>query len=118
MKTLLECEFEYVANPHLMQIYSGFFELHKKGIIRLKAKPTGKATTAPHVLIVTINKKYKVAYDTLDGFSWLSADKEKNLTYFQTNFNVDFYFKRSFHQQLHQYKPTNCQVFPLGLNYN
>ncbi|HYH15821.1 MAG TPA: hypothetical protein VD794_11400 [Flavisolibacter sp.] len=118
MKTLLECEFEYVANPHLMQIYAGFFELHKKGIIRLKARPVGKATSGPHILVVTINKKYKVAYDALDGFSWIIGDKEQNLSYFQNNFKVDFYFKRSFHQQLYQYKPANCHIFPLGLNYN
>jgi hypothetical protein len=118
MKTLLECEMDYVANPHLMQIYSGFFELHKKGIIKLKVRPTGKVTTGPHVLIVNVNKKYKVAYDTLDGFSWIVGDRDQNLSYFQKNFNVDFYFKRSFHQQLLQYKPADCEVFPLGLNYN
>jgi hypothetical protein len=118
MKTLLECEMEYVANPHLMQIYSGFFELQKKGVIDLKVKPTGKVTTAPHVLIVTVNNKYKVAYDTLDGFSWIVGDKDQNLSHFQNSYNVDFYFKRSFHQTLLQYKPANCRVFPLGLNYN
>lgn len=118
MKTLLECEMDYVANPHLMQIYSGFFELQKKGIIKLKVRPTGKSTTGPHILIVKVNNKYKVAYDALDGFSWIVGGKEENLSYFQKSFDVDFYFKRSFHQLLHQYKPANCQVLPLGLNYN
>lgn len=118
MKTLLECEMDYVSNPHLMQIYSGFFELHKKGIIKLKVRPTGRVTTSPHVLIVKVNNKYKVAYDTLDGFSWIVGDKDQNLSYFQKTFNVDFYFKRSYHKILNQYKPANCQVLPLGLNYN
>jgi len=118
MKTILKCEMDYIPHLHLMQIYSGFFELQKKGIVCLKLNPIKKVPKDPPVLIVTINDKYKVAYDTLDGFSWIAGDRTENLHYFQNTFNVDFYFKRSFHHLLLQYKPANCQLFPLGLHYS
>ena len=38
MDKLLACELEYFPNPHLMQIYAGFFELQKLGIIDLSIK--------------------------------------------------------------------------------
>jgi hypothetical protein len=101
-----------------MQIYSGFFELQKRGVLSLKMKPVKQVPKDPPVLIVTVNKKYKVAYDTLDGFTWVVGDRNENLSYFKNTFNVDFYFKRSFHQQLLEHKPNNCHLFPLGLHYS
>ncbi|MGZ5190295.1 MAG: hypothetical protein ACXWCZ_04700 [Flavisolibacter sp.] len=116
MKKLFECELEYVPNYHLMQIYAGFFELEKLGIIDLKLKPIKKPQ--PSIISAIINKKYKAIYDTDDGLTWIIGDEITNLEHFQKTFKADFYFKRSYDPRMQGYKPANCQIFPLGLNYN
>jgi hypothetical protein len=116
-KSLLDCELEYIPSPHLMQLYTGFFELKRQGVINLVIKYKANKGNVP-IIAATINKKYKVIYDTLDGISWIVGDKAANLSYFQEHFDADFYFKRSYHPVLEQYKPKGCTVLPLGLNYN
>ena len=117
MNKLFECEIEYLPNFHLMQIYAGFFELEKMGILDLKLKRT--KPRSPSVVTAIINKKYKVVYDTDDGLTWIQANDIANLEHFQNNYEAaDFYFKRSYDPRMRQYKPKNCEVYPLGLNYN
>ncbi|WP_153303833.1 hypothetical protein [Thermosulfurimonas dismutans] len=71
------------------------------------------------ILEVIIDNKYKVIYDTLDGFNWIEASVEENLEFFKKRFvNVDYYFKRSFSKILYKYAPSNCKIYPLGLNFS
>jgi hypothetical protein len=118
MSKLFECEIEYVPNSHLMQIYTGFFELEKLGVIDLKLKKIKHTSSFIPIINAVIDKKYKVVYDTIDGLSWIPGDESTNLVYFQNSFKTDFYFKRSFDSRMLEYKPENCEVYPLGLNYN
>ena len=100
-----------------MQIYAGFFELEKMGLLDLKLKRTRPRD--PSVITAIINKKYKVIYDTDDGLTWIKGGDIANLEHFQKTFtHADFYFKRSFDRRMEQYRPGNCEVLPLGLNYN
>lgn len=115
---LLECELEFFPNFHLMQLYSGFFELQRKGIIDLRIKPVKETNESLSIITATINKKQKVMYDTLDGLTWIPGDVDTNLSHFQKTYQADFYFKRSFNPRMKDHSPANCQVFPLGLNYN
>jgi len=115
---LLECEIEYFPNFHLMQLYSGFFELQRKGIIDLKIKPIRNNKEAYSIVTALINKKHRVVYDTLDGLTWIPGDVDVNLDYFKKNYDVDFYFKRSYSPLMTEHHHENCKVFPLGLNYN
>jgi hypothetical protein len=116
MNKLFECEIEYLPNFHLMQIYAGFFELEKMGILDLKLIRT--EPRSPSVITAIINKKHKVIYDTDDGLTWIRGNDIANLEHFQNNVEADFYFKRSYDPRMQQYKPKNCKVYPLGLNYN
>lgn len=100
-----------------MQLYAGFFELEKKGIIELQVKRKKLVEDAIPVIEASINGR-KVIYDAMDGFTWTRGSDEENLEYFKTNYNADFYFKRSYHKKLLQYKQPHCHVLPLGLNYN
>jgi len=118
MKKLFECELEYFPNPHLMQIYTGFFELEKLGIIDLKIKKIKQTSSSMPITNVVFDKKYKVVYDTIDGLSWITGDSTTNLNHFQKTVKADFYFKRSYDPRMQEYKPDNCEVYPLGLNYN
>lgn len=118
MNKLFECELEYFPNSHLMQIYAGFFELEKLGIIDLKIKRVKYNSSSIAILNAVIDKKYKVVYDTIDGLSWVPGDDTTNLEHFQKTFKTDFYFKRSFDPRMREYRPENCEVYPLGLNYN
>jgi hypothetical protein len=118
MNKLFECELEYFPNTHLMQIYTGFFELEKLGIIDLKIKRIKHTSSSLPIVNVVVNKKYKLAYDTMDGLGWVMGDEKTNLEHFQKTFNTDFYFKRSYDPRMQEYKPGNCEVYPLGLNYN
>jgi hypothetical protein len=115
---LLECEIEYFPNFHLTQLYSGFFELQRKGIIDLKIKPVKNASSKYSIINALINKKHRVVYDTLDGLTWIPGDVQVNLEHFQKTYDTDFYFKRSYSPLMADYHPANCQVYPLGLNYN
>ena len=51
------------------RLYNLSIELQKKGVVSLKMKPIKNVPKDPPVLIVTVNNKYKIAYDTLDGFT-------------------------------------------------
>lgn len=117
MKEQFECEINYYPSEHLNQIYNGFTMLEKAGIVKLKVKYISGQQTKP-LLKVLVNNKYHVIYDTLDGFNWINGPIEDNLKYFQNNINADFYFKRSFNQNIINYAPNNCKVYPLGLNYS
>lgn len=118
MKTLFQCEIEYKPLPHLMQLYTGFFELEKKGIISLKVVPKKTNKYDAPVINVTVNNKYKVVYDTMDGLIWINGTLEENLKHFQENYKSDFYFKRSYTPTLEAYNNTGGKLLPLGLNYN
>ena len=118
MRKLFHCEIEYMPSPHLMQIYAGFFKLQQEGVIDLVLKPKKYIQRTIPVVQATINKKYKVVYDTQDGLIWINNSVEENLKFFQQNYPVDYYFKRSFHPQMEAYKPDGCKIFPLGFNYN
>ncbi|HVX52224.1 MAG TPA: hypothetical protein VHB48_18840 [Chitinophagaceae bacterium] len=101
-----------------MQIYSGFFELARKGVIKLKVTPIKSTSESIPITNVRINKKYTAVYDALDGLTWIYGDEAANLEHFGKTYNVDFYFKRSFANVLPGYAHEKCRVFPLGLNYN
>ena len=91
---------------HLNQIYAGFIELYKKGIIELTIDKE-IVNTKPLVEVI-INDLYRVIYDTYD-----QGDK-----YYENIDNkiIDFYFKRSFDKEniINKFE----KIEPLGLNYN
>lgn len=118
MSKLFECELEFFPNPHLMQIYTGFFALQKAGIIDLKIKRIKYSDSSIPIINAVINKTYKAVYDTIDGLSWIPGDSDTNLEHFKKTVKTDFYFKRSYDPRMQEYKPDNCEVYPFGLNYN
>ncbi|TKK65015.1 hypothetical protein FC093_21160 [Ilyomonas limi] len=118
MKPLFDCTIEYLKSPHLQQLYTGFFELQKRGIAQLHFTQKNKSADATAITTVIINNKYKVIYDAIDGLSWIKGTEEENLLYFQKNFKADFYFKRSYSPKMLAYAPEGCTVLPLGFNYN
>ncbi len=118
MNAAFDCEIEFLNSPHLLQLYTGFFELEKKGIAKLRFTHKNKSKNALAIASVTVNNKYKVYYDAIDGLSWKKGTKEENLEYFRKTYEADFYFKRSFSPEMQAYAPEGCQVFPLGFNYN
>lgn len=111
----IKCQIEYFESPHLNQIYTGFEILDKQGIINLSYKKSSGNNLKP-ILHVTINDRYKVIYDTLDGFCWNEGSISENLNFF-SRIKTDFYFKRSFTEDLRDINP-NIKIFPLGLNYH
>ncbi|CAM1364524.1 conserved protein of unknown function [Tenacibaculum soleae] len=115
MKPIFKCELEYSYFPHLNQIYDGFIKLSEKGVIDLSIKRNCVGSSP--LLKVLVNEKHTVIFDTADGLNWISDSREENLKFFKNNFKVDFYFKRSLNQLVIDNSPSNCKVFPLGLNY-
>lgn len=117
MKALFNCELYYFNNPHLNQIYDGFYKLNKLGIINLTTKEAKGDTTKP-ILDVVLDKNFTIKYDTLDGFNWINDNVSNNLLFFKENYKCDFYYKRSYNKYILNYSPENCHIYPLGLNYN
>lgn len=116
MKPLFKCELNYLASPHLSQIYDGFEKLRKSGIVDVTFKETTNTSSKP-LLNVLVDNKYKVIYDTLDGLNWIDGSMEDNLNYFRNNVIADFYFKRSLNKDVIDNAPENCRIYPFGLNY-
>lgn len=94
---------------HLQQVYTGFFQLHKKGIINLSQRvekiPLGKYQEV-HVKVI-VNDRFTLYYDMHDCGEILPEYLE----------NVDFYFKRSYAPEFLDTLPDKEKVFPYGLNY-
>lgn len=91
---------------HLNQIYTGFIELEKRGLIDVIVDK--HIDSKEHILEAVINDNIKVVYDTFDeGWKYSSS---VNIG------EVDFYFKRSFDPCVHPKISGN--IIPLGLNYN
>ena len=107
----------YFESGHLNQIYDGFARLQKCGICNVTYKKAEGISSKP-LLYALINGQ-RVLYDTLDGLNWIENDIENNLKYFESHdFNVDYYFKRSYTSLLQQYVHNRFMLYPLGLNYN
>ena len=120
MKPLIKCKLAYNKSPHLQQLYAGFVRLQALGIIELHIGTQAPDSRLSHlpILYVTVNDSFRVVYDELDGFNWIPGTIEENLTFFQTTFKGDYYFKRSFNRQVVDMAPPGCKVLPLGLNYH
>jgi hypothetical protein len=115
MKPLFHCEFGYSSEPHLSQLFVGLDILQKKRIITCSIKKNIKKSAGS--LFITLDKKYTVVFDMLDGFNWLDGTEEEKLNQFKNRTNVDFYFKRSYSDILQDYCSKGCKLYPYGLNY-
>ncbi|EKQ56942.1 MULTISPECIES: glycosyltransferase [unclassified Clostridium] len=92
---------------HLNQIFAGFVELNKKGIVELSKE--NKYDTGKQILEVIINDNIKVIFDTMDEQEFYAKTVMKID-------NIDYYFKRSFKSI--EASKYNFKSYPLGLNYN
>src|SRR5258707_3446994 len=120
MRPSIRCKLVYKNSPHLQQIYAGFVRLQALGIVELLVEqraPDPQLGRQP-ILCVTIDERFKVVYDGLDGLNRITGTIEENLAFFQKTFHADFYFKRSFDGRLTAMPASGCRVLPLGLNYH
>lgn len=106
----------------IQQIFTGFSLLSRCGYITLRQKflpDEGKIVARSkhwadyhfYNLIVTINGKFRVCYDTHD-WNWIDRDVLSA---------VDFYFKRSYDEKYLEsefLQSDRLKLFPMGLNYH
>lgn len=92
---------------HLNQIYSGFVDLSKKGIIEILKEEN--YDTQKQILEVVINDNIKVIFDTMDEQDFYATTVMKIS-------NIDYYFKRSF--KSYEANKYSFKAYPLGLNYD
>lgn len=118
MKALFDCEVEFVNSPHMLQLYTGFFELQKKGVITLRFYQKNFAKETIGVATVFVNNKYKIVYDTTDGGIWRKGNEGDDLQDIQKSNLINFYFKRSYSKKMLSSAPEDYHIFPLGFNYN
>lgn len=109
----------YYHSPHLNQIYDGFAKLRKLGLCNIQYIPCKEGIGRKPLLYAEING-VRVLYDCLDGLCWRDdLDYNGNLNYFANHdFNVDYYFKRSYSQKLESLVNNRFIYQPLGLNYD
>lgn len=116
MKIPYHCTLFYQKSRHLNQLYTGFYDLEKKGLIKLNVVFSKTVKEKSGILRAQINGA-NVIYDAKDGLNWTSGGEDASLTFFKTNYKeVDYYFKRSYTPILNGMIPG--KVFPLGLNYS
>jgi hypothetical protein len=120
MQPSIRCKLVYKNSPHLQQIYAGFARLQALGIIDLLVEEPASDPQLGRqpILYATIDDRFNVVYDALDGLNWIPGTVEENLAFFQKTFHADFYFKRSFDRRLTEMALSECRVLPLGLNYH
>jgi hypothetical protein len=97
-------------SPHLQQIYTGFYLLHKQGVLRIKQiidKSLRKSRSSHAHLKVNVDGRINLFYDTRDG-----QDIDEAVLA-----SVDFYFKRSYADTVAGQLVGGEKVLPLGLNY-
>jgi len=116
-KQLFNCELTYSPSPHLSQIFEGFRQLEQAGVVALAWSRVANEDPARAMLKVKVNGKIDVIYDTNDGLNWIDGTIAENLEYFQKNISADYYFKRSYHEDLLNLVPVKCKIYPLGFNY-
>lgn len=92
---------------HLNQIYGGFVDLGKKGIVEISKEEN--YDTPKQILEVVVNDKIKVIYDTMDEQDFYAK------TVMEIS-DIDYYFKRSF--KSYEANKYSFKAYPLGLNYN
>lgn len=109
----------YYHSPHLNQIYDGFAKLRKSGVCDIQYIPSKEGIGRKPLLYAEING-VRVLYDCLDGLCWQdNLNQQENINYFATHdFNVDYYFKRSYSKQLESFVNNRFEYLPLGLNYD
>jgi hypothetical protein len=120
MRPSIQCRLVYKNVPHLQQIYAGFVRLQALGIIDLSVdeRVSDDPLRRQPILYVSIDGRFNVIYDALDGLNWIPGTIDENLAFFQKTFTADFYFKRSFDRRLTTMASNGCRVLPLGLNYH
>jgi hypothetical protein len=116
IEPLFHCEFDYLPLPHLSQVYDGFEKLRRQGVVTLNIRRRDD-NVSRSVLRVVLDGRYSVMYDMQDGLNWINQPIQRSLEFFRGNFAADYYFKRSLNQQVVDYAPPGCKVFPLGLFY-
>jgi hypothetical protein len=98
------------AAEHLTQIYTGFGQLQRKGMVKLtfcrETNYQAGIMTRP-MLKVVVNEAFLLIYDLADDGA-IAQDELRA---------CDFYFKRSYQQQQPQQFQDNAKLHPLGLNY-
>ncbi|TXC92358.1 hypothetical protein FS935_04700 [Metabacillus litoralis] len=83
--------------------------LKKQNVIDLEINYVDTLPALSFVEVI-INEKIKIAYDMQDGYL---LGKEKTDNYIE---KLDFYFKRSFNNEIHSNNKKASSIIPLGLN--
>lgn len=120
------CEIFYnkkSVSPHVRQIYTGFCELAARNVINIKFQELdwNQNSKTGNLVKVCVNGLVSIIYDTNDGLNWVHGNAEENIEYFKEAIlpQCNFLFKRSYRSGLSRIaKPYNCDVRPLGFNYN
>lgn len=113
--------YHHKSIPHLNQIFTGFRELAKKGLINLNviknSKPVFSEADLP-ILRVKVNGKVNLIYDTLDGYRFdHDCSLTENVRLLDDKLRTcNYYFKRSYSNELNQ-SLENRNIYRLGLNY-
>lgn len=99
------------AGERLYQVYAGFTELARRGLIDLQARRLDGYSGykySPPLLRVLVNGQFSVLYDMLD-ISKIPRGVEPD--------EVDYYFKRSYSPDYIRSLQLERKVYPLGLAY-
>ena len=105
----------YARAPHLSMVIAGFEMLHRKGIIEqlevTDATNENIPSTNTWIAEAIIDSSIRVAYDVCDGYVNQNEINEKYAS------SVDYYFIRSFSDEINQKLFSHTNIYPLGLNY-
>ncbi len=105
----------YSTAPHLLMVIAGFQLLHKQGVIDelhlVDATNEKISADKKEIVEAVLNSRIRVAYDVFDGYINYQTFDE---TYASS---VDYYFIRSYSQELNERFFPNTNIHPLGMNY-
>ncbi len=116
MKNINQVTLKYYSKmPHLSMVISGFLLLHRKGIIKKLdiVDFSNEKNNLDNTMIVEaiIDSKIRIAYDVCDGYINFNKVNEEFAS------SMDYYFIRSYSDELNKKFFPNTNIFPLGMNY-
>lgn len=102
-------------NMWIRHVVSGFYDLHKSGVINLVVRPEDKSRRVIPRLAAVIDSRVRVVYDAHDGYNFLLGAPDPVKQFDDLLDQCDLWFKYTCVESNHLQLRNKAKIRPLGL---